>query len=167
MRSEAEYLGRGIWSKGAGFPDLPTRPHFVLATCYWCLKYYSVIYLSQLNSLGYRMCWRMLIKDHGILETSLYWQAFEGVGRSASTCFLPNVLQSLQKFAGKLCVPIFIVSSSQSPVRHDNYSNWYYLTQPRFAGMSKGLIFMHDRCSPITKCTYIALLILKRQQFWS
>ena len=72
-------------------------------------------------------------------------------------------------FAGKLCVPIFIDSSSQSPVRCDNFSNWLifcYLTRSRgiFERMFYTLISMHDRCSPIMKCTYIALFFFKESQ---
>ena len=138
MQADAKYLGLGIWSKAASFPDVPTRLHFVSTTCCCCLINCLIIYLSQLNSIGYWLCWRMLFKDYCFLETSFYWQTFRGVGKSASTYFWPNLLHSHQKFNGKTVCADIIGSSSKSPVRHNNYSNWlvfYYLTRPRPEGM--------------------------------
>ena len=103
MWDEAEYHGYGIWSKGAHVPDLLTRPRFVLATFFWCLTHYSVIYLSWFNSLGYDVCWRMLIK--GILETSLNWWAFKGVRRSASMYCLPKLIMISPELHGKTVCP--------------------------------------------------------------
>ena len=75
-----------------------------------------------------------------------------------------NQLRSFQNSAWKFYAPMLIGSSNQSPLRHDNYSDWlifYYRPRHRLEGKSLGQIFIHDRCSPIMKCAYIALLILK------
>ena len=59
--------------RGSGISLISRCYSVVSATCDWCLTHYLIICLSQPYSLGYEVCFRMLIKDYGILEASLSW----------------------------------------------------------------------------------------------
>ena len=70
-------------------------------------------------------------------------ELYEGFGRSVRQTYdqidYDLSIKLDKNHSGKLCLPIFIGSSSHGPVKQDSHSNcliFYYLTRPGLQGMS-------------------------------
>ena len=125
-----------------------------------------VYFISWHPSLGYGDVhsdvkkWLMHFRDRSLL---LGFKSCWKTNRLFSSNYLA---ENYQISCSKMCVPIFTAFSLQSPVRHDNYSNWVifcYLTRPQIEEIYRTSFLCRMIAPKMQNVLMLTFLILKER----